>query len=130
MHVVHMNICSVSFYLEGVPGKDETCADGDVILKLWNFDQARFVGKNVDTTTATAGHTAPEIMSGDILAAEIPMNQWSLGLIIYELRTYKPYITNPAKKVYTRTVIKGLLETEAEKRFTHKTLLEVYFGNS
>ncbi|KAF9429213.1 Cyclin-dependent kinase 2, partial [Entomortierella beljakovae] len=150
-HVVHLNIRPSSFYLGGVPGQD---ASGQMVWKLWNFGHARFVGEPVDTAVTTVTYAAPEILEGRkkgdaSVLSSVSMDRWSLGLIIYEMHARKAYfpssnsaefqLTNddgtkfePAleviKEVDARKAIRGLLEVDAEKRFTHETLREVYFG--
>lgn len=154
-HVVHLNVRPSSFYLDGVPGADGTNASGQLIWKLWNFGHARFVGESVDTAVTTVTYAAPEILNGrksktdsNVLSA-VSMDRWSLGLILYELHVGKPYFVNAAdaelqlttdegarfqvaldgvKEQDAKVAIRGLLEVDVEKRYTHETLREVYFG--
>ncbi|KAF9131664.1 hypothetical protein BGW39_001475, partial [Mortierella sp. 14UC] len=153
-HVVHLNVRPASFYLEGVPGADAKDGNGQLVWKLWNFGHARFVGETVDTAVTTVTYAAPEILNGRKKAdtnvlASVSMDRWSLGLILYELHTKKAYFTSnnfaefqltneedtafePALEAIqendARKAIRGLLETDPEKRYTHETLREVYFG--
>ncbi|KAG0268478.1 hypothetical protein BGZ95_002444, partial [Linnemannia exigua] len=151
-HVVHLNVRPASFYLEGVSGADAKDGNGQLIWKLWNFGHARFVGETVDTAVTTVTYAAPEILTGRKKAetnvlASVSMDRWSLGLILYELHTKEAYFTssNSAEFQLTnekafepalediqendaRKAILGLLETDPEKRYTHETLREVYFG--
>jgi hypothetical protein len=153
-HVVHLNVRPASFYLEGVPGADAKDGNGQLVWKLWNFGHARFVGETVDTAVTTVTYAAPEILNGRKKAdanvlASVSMDRWSLGLILYELHTKKTYFSSsnstelqltgddsasfePALEAIqendARKAIRGLLETNPEKRYTHETLREVYFG--
>ncbi|KAG0009508.1 Ribosomal protein S6 kinase alpha-4 [Entomortierella chlamydospora] len=152
-HVVHLNIRPASFYLDGIPGQD---GNGQLVWKLWNFGHARFVGETVDTSVTTVTYAAPEILNGrkksdaNVLSA-VSMDRWSLGLIIYELHARKVYFTSNAFAEFqltseegtkfepaleavreddARQAIRGLLEVDPERRFTHETLREVYFGRA
>ncbi|KAG0196334.1 hypothetical protein BGX33_001761, partial [Mortierella sp. NVP41] len=153
-HVVHLNVRPASFYLEGVQGADAKDGNGQLVWKLWNFGHARFVGETVDTAVTNVTYAAPEILNGRKKAdanvlASVSMDRWSLGLILYELHTKKTYfsshstaefqLTNeegaafePALEAIqekdARQAIRGLLEIDSEKRYTHETLREVYFG--
>ncbi|OAQ34862.1 kinase-like protein [Linnemannia elongata AG-77] len=128
--------------------------NGQLVWKLWNFGHARFVGETVDTSVTTVTYAAPEILNGRKKAdanvlASVSMDRWSLGLILYELHTKKTYFSSsnfaefqlaseegtafePALEAIqendARKAIRGLLETDPEKRYTHETLREVYFG--
>ncbi|KAF9348402.1 Ribosomal protein S6 kinase alpha-4, partial [Mortierella sp. AD094] len=152
-HVVHLNIRPASFYLDGVPGQD---GNTQLVWKLWNFGHARFVGETVDTSVTTVTYAAPEILNGrkksdaNVLSA-VSMDRWSLGLIIYELHARKVYFNSNAfaefqltneegtkfepaleavKEDDARQAIRGLLEVDPERRYTHETLHEVYFGRA
>ncbi|KAG0224966.1 hypothetical protein BGW41_004866, partial [Actinomortierella wolfii] len=151
-HVVHLNISPASFYLAGVPGQDLVHENGQGVWKLWNFGHARFVGEAVDTSVIDATYAAPEILNGkkdpnvNVLAA-VSMDRWSLGLVLYELFARKKLFTSASFAEYqlennatfepdlsrvedkdAKIAIRGLIEVDAEKRFTHETLREVYFG--
>ncbi|KAF9349633.1 hypothetical protein BGX34_001684 [Mortierella sp. NVP85] len=153
-HVVHLNIRPASFYLDGVLGQDATDSNGQLVWKLWNFGHARFVGEAVDTSVTTVTYAAPEILNGrkkndtNVLAA-VSMDRWSLGLILYELHAHKAYFSSGAFAEFQLTqdeganfepaletvkeqdasqAIRGLLEVDPEKRYTHENLRDVYFG--
>ncbi|KAK3823321.1 MAG: kinase-like domain-containing protein [Benniella sp.] len=153
-HVVHLDIRPVSFFLDGVLGQDATGGNGQLVWKLWNFAHARFVGEAVDTSVATVSYAAPEILNvrkknnTNVLAA-VSMDRWSLGLVIYELHTRKPYFSSGAFAEFQLTqndganfepdleavneqdaaqAIRGLLEVDPERRYTHDDLGDVYFG--
>ncbi|KAF9986570.1 hypothetical protein BGZ65_007151 [Modicella reniformis] len=143
--VVHLNVCTASFYLDGVPGQDASDGNGQLVWKLWNFSQACLVGEFVDNSITTVMYTAPEILRQDANAmAAVSMDLWSLGLILYELYTGRPYFTSASfaefqltqtefefamptvKDWYTDQTIKGLLAVDPEKRFTHDDLRVFY----
>ncbi|KAG0258614.1 hypothetical protein BG011_003175 [Mortierella polycephala] len=153
-HVVHLNVRPASFYIEGVPGQDAVDGNGQLTWKLWNFGHARFVGETVDTTVTTAAYAAPEILNGrkngdaNVLSA-VSMDRWSLGLTLYEMHARKAYFSSSAfaefqltnedgtkfepaldavKEEDARRAIRGLLEVDAEERYTYETMREVYFG--
>ncbi|KAF9352633.1 hypothetical protein BGX34_012060 [Mortierella sp. NVP85] len=155
-HVVHLDIRPVSFFLDGVLGQDAIDGNGQLVWKLWNFGHSRFVGENVDTAVTTVNYAAPEILNGrknndpNVLAA-ISMDRWSLGLIIYELYARKPYFSSGAfaesqltqdggakfepnldavREQDAAQAIRGLLEVDPERRYTHDDLLDVYFGRT
>ncbi|KAI8596557.1 hypothetical protein EDD21DRAFT_387914 [Dissophora ornata] len=151
-HVVHLNVRPASFYLEGVPSRD---SNGQSVWKLWNFGHARFVGETVDTSVTTATYAAPEILNGrkkgeNVLSA-VSMDRWSLGLIIYELHARKAYFSSSnfaefqltsdegtkfdpnlesVREDDARQAIRGLLEVDAERRYTHETLRAVYINQA
>ncbi|KAF9342799.1 hypothetical protein BGX26_006829 [Mortierella sp. AD094] len=152
-HVAHLNIRPASFYLDGVPGQD---GNNRLVWKLWNFGHARFVGETVDTLVTTVSYAAPEILNGrkksgaNVLSA-VSMDCWSLGLIIFELHARRVYFNSNAfaefqltneegtkfepaleavKEDDARQAIRGLLEVDPERRYTHETLREVYFGRA
>jgi len=155
-HVVHLNIRPASFFLDGVLGQDATDGNGQLVWKLWNFGHARFVGESVDTSVTTVSYAAPEILNGrkknddsKVLAA-VSMDLWSLGLVIYELHTREPYFSSDAlaesqltqdegaqfvpldvvEELGAAQAIRGLLEVDPLKRFTHENLRDVYFGET
>ncbi|KAF9947340.1 NUAK SNF1-like kinase 2, partial [Modicella reniformis] len=155
-HVVHLNIRPASFYLDGVLGQDATDGNGQLVWKLWNFGHARFVGETVDTSVTTVTYAAPEILNGrkkhdaNVLAT-VSMDRWSLGLILYELHARKAYFSSGAfaefqltqdegarfepaldtiREEDARQAIRGLLEADPERRYTHENLRDVYFGRN
>ncbi|KAF9369009.1 hypothetical protein CPC16_004874, partial [Podila verticillata] len=151
-HVVHLNVHPSSFYLSSIPSANGTNTSNQLIWKLWNFDHARFVGESVDTAAMTMTYAAPKIWNGhksktdsDVQSA-VSMDHWSLGLILYKLHVGKPYFVNAVnaelqlttdevahfqvhldsiKEQDAKVTIRGLLEVDIEKHYTHETLHEV-----